>query len=40
MDSIFSKANLMGRSIGKSFGEGFNTERPIEPTTYLIYIKT
>ena len=29
MDSIFSKANLMGRSIGKSFGEGFNTERPI-----------
>lgn len=28
MDSIFSKANLMGRSIGKSFGEGFTTERP------------
>jgi hypothetical protein len=29
MDSIISKANLMGRSIGKSFGEGFTTERPI-----------
>jgi bacillithiol biosynthesis deacetylase BshB1 len=28
MDSIFSKANLMGRSIGKRFGEGFTTERP------------
>ena len=28
MDSILSKANLMGRSIGKSFGEGFTTERP------------
>ena len=28
MDSILSKANLLGRSIGKSFGEGFTTERP------------
>ena len=28
MDSILSKANLMGRSIGKSFGEGFTAERP------------
>ena len=29
MDSIFSKANLMGRSIGKSFGEGFTTKKSI-----------
>ena len=28
MDSILSKANLLGRSIGESFGEGFTTERP------------
>ncbi len=28
MDSIQSKANLLGRSIGKSFGEGFTVERP------------
>jgi len=29
LDSIMSKANLMGRTIDKSFGEGFTVERPI-----------
>tara|TARA_B110000881_G_C18453401_1_gene452251 strand:- start:25 stop:738 length:714 start_codon:yes stop_codon:yes gene_type:complete len=29
MDSISSKANLLGRTIGRSFGEGFTVERPI-----------
>ena len=29
MDSILSKANLLGRIIGRSFGEGFTVERPI-----------
>ena len=29
LDSIISKANLMGRTIDKSFGEGFTVERPI-----------
>ena len=29
LDSVMSKANLMGRTIDKSFGEGFTVERPI-----------
>jgi len=29
LDSVMSKANLLGRTIDKSFGEGFTVERPI-----------
>ena len=35
LDSIKSKANLLGRSINKKFGEGFTVERPLGTDSLL-----
>ena len=35
LDSIKSKANLLGRSINKKFGEGFTVERPLGTVSLL-----
>ena len=35
LDSIKSKANLLGRSINKKFGEGFTVERPLGTDTLV-----